>query len=190
MGIVYLVQPAELVGTNRYKIGCSADSESLKRIVNGYKKGTRYLHICDCVDHVDAEKQLICVFKTKFSLIAGHEYFQGDEIDIRTCFVNECLTFIKTLVEPFDKGTPIEMERTTDTIVKIFIKTFCQITNNKRDRVASKDLYEAFKRSDYYDASINKNVFPDYVYREGLTKMKSNGIMVWTRLKLYPEVVI
>mgnify|MGYP006090550431 CR=1 FL=1 len=41
-GIIYLIQPAELVGTNRYKIGCSK-KPNLDRVKKGYKKGTRYL---------------------------------------------------------------------------------------------------------------------------------------------------
>ncbi len=37
-GIIYMVQPAELVGTPRYKIGCS-EKKTLDRCRNGYKKG-------------------------------------------------------------------------------------------------------------------------------------------------------
>lgn len=37
MGIIYLIQPAELVGTNRYKIGCSK-KDDLSRLTTGYKK--------------------------------------------------------------------------------------------------------------------------------------------------------
>ena len=41
-GIVYLIQPAELVGTNVYKVGASGQPD-VNRIVNGYKKGTIWL---------------------------------------------------------------------------------------------------------------------------------------------------
>ena len=43
-GIIYLIQPAELLGTNRYKIGCSGKN-SLDRCKKGYKIGSRYLSI-------------------------------------------------------------------------------------------------------------------------------------------------
>ncbi len=36
-GIIYLIQPCELVGTSRYKIGCSRNP-NLDRCKNGYKK--------------------------------------------------------------------------------------------------------------------------------------------------------
>jgi hypothetical protein len=40
-GIVYLIQPVELVGTNRYKLGCS-NKTSIQRLV-AYKKNSRVL---------------------------------------------------------------------------------------------------------------------------------------------------
>lgn len=36
-GIIYFIQPAEIVGTNRYKIGCSKNPD-LNRCNKGYKK--------------------------------------------------------------------------------------------------------------------------------------------------------
>ncbi len=48
-GIIYLLQPAELVGTDRFKIGCS-DNNNLDRCKNGYKKGTNYICIMQCND--------------------------------------------------------------------------------------------------------------------------------------------
>ena len=46
-GIIYFIQPTELIGTNRYKIGCSENTE-LDRVKKGYKKGTRYIFIIEC----------------------------------------------------------------------------------------------------------------------------------------------
>ena len=45
-GIVYLIQPEILIGTNKYKIGCS-EQNNLYRI-NSYKKNTRILVIQNC----------------------------------------------------------------------------------------------------------------------------------------------
>ncbi len=38
LGIVYLIQPAGLVGTNRFKLGCSAKN-TIDRCIDGYRKG-------------------------------------------------------------------------------------------------------------------------------------------------------
>ena len=46
-GIIYFIQPAELVGTNRYKIGCSKNA-NLDRCKKGYKKETRFICIMEC----------------------------------------------------------------------------------------------------------------------------------------------
>lgn len=80
-GIVYLIQPAELVGTNRYKIGCSRDT-NLSRLINGYKKGSRYIIIRELNNPFDVESMILNTFRSKFSIIAGNEYFQGIEIDM------------------------------------------------------------------------------------------------------------
>jgi hypothetical protein len=87
MGILYLIQPVELIGTNRYKIGCSSKS-NIDRVKYGYKKGTRYLHILECDNAFDIEKILKDVFNEKFTLIAGSEYFKGDENEMLELFYN------------------------------------------------------------------------------------------------------
>ena len=86
-GIIYLIQPAELVGTNRFKIGCSCQ-EGLSRCITGYKKGSRYMYIIECINPYQLEQQLKASFNSKFKLIAGNEYFEGNEIDIDTEFIN------------------------------------------------------------------------------------------------------
>ena len=74
---VYLLQPAVLVGTNRYKIGMSRE-EDLSRI-KSYKRGTRYLMIIGCTDTLDVERKLVKEFNSNYNLIAGHEYFEADD---------------------------------------------------------------------------------------------------------------
>ncbi len=69
-GIIYLVQPAELVGTSRYKIGCSGNT-TLNRIKNGYKSGTRYISIFECEEPFKLENEIKKIFNKKFKLIAG-----------------------------------------------------------------------------------------------------------------------
>lgn len=86
-GIIYLVQPAELIGTKRYKIGCSKKT-TLDRVKNGYKKGTRYLHIAECNEPHKTEGKIKEIFNNKFTLIAGNEYYEGDELIMKQEFIN------------------------------------------------------------------------------------------------------
>ena len=73
-GIIYLIQPTKLIGTNRFKIGCSGNT-SLDRCRHGYKKGSRYICIMECVKPFALEKNIIKDFNDKFKLIAGNEYY-------------------------------------------------------------------------------------------------------------------
>ena len=43
-GLLYLIQPAELVGTQRYKIGYSKNND-ITKFRKDYKKGSRFLDI-------------------------------------------------------------------------------------------------------------------------------------------------
>ena len=87
-GTIYFVQPAELVGTNRFKIGCSSKND-LKRCKNGYKKGTRFLIIMECAEPFVLEQELKKAFNTKFTLLAGKEYFEGNESDMQKTFLEK-----------------------------------------------------------------------------------------------------
>jgi hypothetical protein len=77
-GIIYFIQPAELVETDRYKIGCSK-SPDLKRCKEGYRKGSRYICIMECNNPLVLEKKIKDEFNKLFKLVAGTEYFIGDE---------------------------------------------------------------------------------------------------------------
>ena len=85
-GIIYFIQPSELVGTNRYKIGCSR-SPDLDRCKNGYRKGSRYIFIMECIDPLVLEKNIKDEFNKLFKLIAGNEYFEGDEAIMKKSFL-------------------------------------------------------------------------------------------------------
>lgn len=74
MPYVYLVQPVELVGTNRYKIGMSS-LNNLSRL-RSYKVGTRYITMFDCEDAYTVERSLIAAFNKYFKRIGGNEYFE------------------------------------------------------------------------------------------------------------------
>ena len=91
-GIVYLIQPTELIGTNRFKIGCSYQSD-LRRCINGYNKGSRYLFIMECLNPSQLESLIKKEFTMKFKLISGNEYFEGNEKDIKQEFIRISIDF-------------------------------------------------------------------------------------------------
>jgi len=89
MGILYFIQPAELVGTNRFKVGCSTKND-LSR-VKTYKAGTRMIMILQCEDPFLLEQKVLVEFKNQFHKIAGNEYFEGDESVMRKVFYDTYL---------------------------------------------------------------------------------------------------
>lgn len=101
-GIVYLIQPTELIGTSRYKIGCSK-SPTIKRIKD-YKEGTRCIQIMECDEPMKLEKKLIQKFRENFNLIAGNEYFEGNEYKMKEAFFEIILEDFKSLkIEEFEE---------------------------------------------------------------------------------------
>jgi transposase-like protein len=126
-GTIYLIQPAELLGTNRYKVGCSAKND-LNRCKTGYKNGTRYLHIMACNEPFKIEAKVKELFKAKFSLIAGREYFEGDETEIKAEFYNIVNKYINTISNNITNTCP-EKERFT---CKICNSSFARFTIFKK----------------------------------------------------------
>lgn len=108
-GIIYLVQPTELIGTQRYKMGCSENTE-LDRVKKGYKKGTRYILIMECYNPFVLEKQIKKIFNDKFKLVAGYEYFEGDETKMKKYFLNT----VKKFEEIKEKTIGVEEENNND----------------------------------------------------------------------------
>jgi hypothetical protein len=89
MGILYFIQPAELVGTTRFKVGCSTKND-LSR-VKSYKSGTRMIMILQCEDPFLLEAKVLIEFNNQFHKIAGNEYFEGDESMMRKVFYDTYL---------------------------------------------------------------------------------------------------
>jgi hypothetical protein len=86
-GIVYFIQPTELIGTNRYKIGYSSKS-SLDRIKD-YHAGTRCIIILESINPYNLEKIIKQHFKAKYTLIAGTEYFEGNQYEMHRDFLTK-----------------------------------------------------------------------------------------------------
>lgn len=96
-GLIYLIQPTELIETNRYKIGMSKNP-NLDRCKNGYKKGSRYLCIMECIEPLILEQNIKNHFNEKFKLIAGNEYYEGTEKDILNTFNNLVMEYNNTFI--------------------------------------------------------------------------------------------
>jgi len=92
IGLIYLIQPEELIGTKRYKIGCSKKSDLSRP--KSYKKNSRYLCIMECKNPRMIEQKIKEIFNDKFSKIAGNEFFEGEEKVMKKEFINIYLEFI------------------------------------------------------------------------------------------------
>ena len=82
-GIIYLIQPEELIGTDLYKIGISSKN-NISRI-NSYKKNTIIIYVLECYNPLNLEKIIKDKFKKVFKLVAGNEYFECNDL----CFMKK-----------------------------------------------------------------------------------------------------
>ncbi len=80
-GYIYLLKPFEYIKTekNIYKIGRTRQ-KNLDR-TNQYP-GCQVILLIECSDHINSETDLIRLFKKKYKLYHGREYFEGDYQDM------------------------------------------------------------------------------------------------------------
>ncbi len=130
MGIVYFIQPAELIGTNRYKIGRSKQ-DKLRRCLEGYKNKSRYICIMECDDDVFVESELKKHFNNKYKLFAGAEFFEGDEDDMRREFFKKVDEYILKNTERKNILTENVFDKFVDNTISENIKIFEDDTLNK-----------------------------------------------------------
>ena len=116
-GIVYLIQPEELLQTNRYKIGCSIKND-LSRL-GSYKKKSRYLYIAECINPYTLESNIKSAFNSKYTLIAGREYFEGDEKKIVNDFVKIVNDYNNEVYASSENSEDTEMIDNTEMIENI-----------------------------------------------------------------------
>ena len=164
MGILYLIQPAELLKTNRYKIGCSKKS-TLDRVKNGYKKGTRYLLILECNQPFLIEKKIKEYFCEKYKLIAGNEYFEIDNN-------NE-----KELIEIFFSIVNKNMEYTNN------ISNYCNDKMNDEKNI----LYQ---KEDYDLKLWNIKINEDNIDNDYNNKYKINSYDEWSKLNNISNIIV
>lgn len=93
MGFIYLIQPAVLIDTNRYKIGVST-LNNLSRLKT-YGNNTKYLSILECKNPFEIERDLVKKFNLLFKNIAGREYFevQIEESELIKIFIDFVLNY-------------------------------------------------------------------------------------------------
>lgn len=163
MGIVYLIQPAELVGTNRAKVGCSTKSD-LSRVLQ-YKKGTKYIGIFSTEDPFALEKAIITIFNSHFTKIAGNEYFEGDIDEMRKIFVQQ-------LHSSFSPNCGQLNVETND-------ETFDE--SDEDETIPYIDTYEGFLRTQH-PSSINDIVITNKKTEEGFVHFKpGSGNIKWIK---------
>ena len=73
-GIIYLLQPKELIESHGYKIGYT-HSDDFRRF-NGYNSGAKLIYAIRCENVRELETKLKQILPTKFKLLSGREYFR------------------------------------------------------------------------------------------------------------------
>ena len=183
-GTIYLIQPAELVGTKRYKIGCSAKND-LERCKKGYKKGTRFMDIRECNDPFALEQEVKTCFNSKFNLIAGKEYFEGNEADIKKAF--------NDVVSKFNLLKSYDFENNLTTKEKQ-LKNILNENNTinqalcKDDELFLKEKQIKLKKSNYNNLTC-KNCDKVYNDRTGLWRHKKKCDIINLQKKQMTEPV-
>ena len=85
-GFVYLVQPVNLIGTNRFKIGCS-EKLNLSRL-EAYLNDVVIICVFGVQSPRDVEKNIKNVFNVKYKLCAGKEWYEGDKTAMTLSFLD------------------------------------------------------------------------------------------------------
>ena len=181
MPIVYLIQPAELVGTNRYKIGKSS-KDDLSRI-KSYKLGSRHISIMNCDNHDYVETMLIDQFNFKYKKVAGNEYFEGDENDMLKTF-NE-IVINKKINQQLKTNTHLNNHFGCKKCMKVFKDMFnlTKHLNRKTSCVSLETLVPVTINvtQNFNDNSINLNN-ENYINFEP-TDFKGNKFKLFRQIK-------
>ena len=120
-GTVYFIQPTELINTKKYKIGMSRENDLCR--LKKYHKGTRFICVMSCKYPKTLEETLKKIFQTKYKLIAGSEYFEGNEEEM----LDDFLKIIKESKNNNIKDKEIKID---EEIINIEIKKEENIIDN------------------------------------------------------------
>jgi hypothetical protein len=77
MGYVYLIQPAELKDTNRYRIGYTS-SRNVLDISRGSMKHSQLICALHCANPKQIGAMIVKDFQKRFIILTGRKYFIGE----------------------------------------------------------------------------------------------------------------
>lgn len=105
MTYVYLLQPAEYLNTNCYKIGISSTC-NLNRL-KSYGVGTKYIRYFQCNNYKEAESELIKELNSRDNIVLcrGREYFSGKKADILEVFTIIMNKYTRLEIEELEKDS-------------------------------------------------------------------------------------
>lgn len=150
VGFVYLIQPATLINTNRYKIGCSRDM-SLARLQT-YLYGSKFICVHRVNKPFEVEKHIKNTFiNNHYIPFAGNEYFQGDETMLNVLFLNTLLNMLNNNLFSY----------TSDKDVLINIEPIIDVAENNLDSIINTESVKDYKTEFYEKNSItyrDKNI--------------------------------
>jgi len=152
LGIIYFIQPAELVGTDRYKIGCSKNP-NLDRCKKGYKKNTRFICIMECNNPIELERKIKNKFNYKFELFCGNEYFCGNEKNMLKEFIEITYSY-KNSIKLLNNISTVKVKQNISTT---------NSNNSKQNSILWKEFKDSYMKT-YGSKNIpTKNDFINYI---------------------------
>ena len=171
MGIMYLVQPGQLLDTKRFKVG-SSEHEDYSRL-SKYHKNCKIISIRQCGENYkEIEKIIINEFKNKnkYKLITGNEYFEGDIKDIEKDFNEIISKEIDTddLDDNNFKSNIINENKTAYKIACELFEYYYDIVSNKKILASEKgELIKDFllekKKVYIFSIKIDELIYGGYI---------------------------
>lgn len=173
--LVYLIQPLELVGTRRYKIGYSKIND-LDKFRKYHKKGSRFLDIYEYDRSPLLAREIRNNFNNKFKLIAGRSYYEGNENDIKNS--------LSDIINNYSSANNIQATNiNTQVIPYTNMKSYASIYNQRLNSSTNDYMYidnicygsncQKFKISDKQKREIPNNYYNDqasYIHLYNLYK--------------------
>ena len=165
---LYLIQDNRDIGLNVYKIGKTTQSPSDR--LKGYSKGTYAIRIYQVDDCHKKESELIELFKKKYKLFRGREYFEGDLNDMINEFNNLC----NNCINMNDNNELLENESYYNQQIKEYQNKFNlsdeEVHTNYTCDLCKKE-YNSKKYFIFLDHTrqcFKKNANWDYIFKEHL----------------------
>jgi hypothetical protein len=164
-GLLYLIQPAELVGTQRYKIGYSRNND-IDKFRRDYKKGSRFLDIYEYDRSPLLIREIRNNFNNKFKLVAGRTYYEGNENDIKKNF--------NTIIKNYSCANNINSQNIINNQNQNLIANNNNNNNNICNKYGSLTNYDYYNNCNKYESLTNYNYMQNIIYGSKCQEMKKN----------------